>query len=124
MKGAMLERAAASAKKDKNKPSSGSESEGSDDLTAALEKRKRQKELDWALKEKQGDGKTIRRAIEEQTRALEQLAEARNNYPVFFISIQYSFKYLISLWMQTARPPFVFNKLGNDTITCSAQNKL
>jgi hypothetical protein len=66
--------------------------------------------LDRALNEKQDDEKTIRRAIEQQNeenaRALEQLAEARNNYQVFCISIQYSFKSLISLWTQTAGPQF------------------
>ncbi len=38
--------------------------------------------------------------------ALEQLAEAQNNYSVFCISIQYSFEYLISLWTHTTRPQF------------------
>ncbi len=84
MKRAMLERAAASAKKDKRKQSPGSESKESDDLAAAPEKRKRQKQLDWALKEKQDDEKTIKCAIEKQigknARALEQLVEARNNH--------------------------------------------
>jgi hypothetical protein len=109
MKGAMLENAASS-KKAKWKQSSGSQSEESEDFTAALEKRKRQKQLDRALEETQDDKKTIRRTFEKQTvknaRALEQLAEARNNYLVLCISIQYSFKFLISLWMQTAGPLF------------------
>jgi hypothetical protein len=64
MKGAMLERTAASAKKDKRKQSSGSESEQCDDVAAALEKRKRQKQLDRAL---------IRRAIEKQTERMPEL---------------------------------------------------
>ncbi len=78
MKGAMIERTVASAKQDKRKQSSGSESEESDDLAAALEKRKRQKQLDRAWKEKQDDEKTI--DVQMRNR-LKRMPEPLNNWP-------------------------------------------
>jgi hypothetical protein len=94
-----LQRASNSAKRDSCREINASEpdtySGDSDALNERLNKRQRQKELDWLhhwyLNEKQQEDKFIKQQLEEPKakngNASKQLAEERNQYAVFLFSL-------------------------------------
>jgi hypothetical protein len=106
-----LDRAASRAKRDKRKHSSDSDSDDSDVLMEKHAKRKQVADVERSRKDKQDEFTAIRKQLDAQceknARELKRLADARLQFPVFYITVDYSLTQLIVLWLQTpdAVPP-------------------
>ena len=108
----ILDRAASKAKRAKRKHSSSdSDSDDSDVLIEKHAKKNKIADVERSRKDKQDEFTTIKKQLDAQceknARELKRLADARLQFPVFYITIDYSLTQLIALWSQTpdAVPP-------------------